>query len=135
MSRRGLQIVLAVLATVALASGLLGMLAGPTALPGGGPVTATVDSEYRFSNAFWFMAGAVVWWAVPRVERATAVLRVTLGAAFLGGLARLLAAAASGWPHPVFLGTLAIELVLVPAVLLWQAKVARAAPEPGSPQL
>jgi hypothetical protein len=127
VSRRGLQIVLAVLATVAVASGLFGMLAGPTALPGAGPVDATVDSEYRFSNAFWFAAGVVVWWAVPRVHRATTVLRIILGAVFLGGIARLLAAAASGWPHPVFLGALGVELVLVPLVLLWQSKVADAA--------
>jgi hypothetical protein len=119
-----------VLATVAVASGLFGMLAGPTALPGAGPVDATVDSEYRFSNAFWFTAGVVVWWAVPRVHLATTVLRLTLGAAFLGGMARLLAAAASGWPHPVFLGTLGVELVLVPLVLLWQSKIAEAASRP-----
>lgn len=127
VSRRGLQVVLAVLATVAVASGLYGMLAGPTALPGAGPVDATVDSEYRFVNAFWFAAGVVVWWAVPRVHRATTVLRATLGTVILGGLARLLAVAVSGWPHPVFLGALGVELVVVPAVLLWQARVADAA--------
>ncbi|MGQ5262007.1 DUF4345 domain-containing protein [Micromonospora sp. ZYX-F-536] len=127
MSKRGLQVVLAILASVAVASGLYGVLAGPTALPGSGPVDATVDSEYRFTNAFWLVAGMVVWWAIPRVQQATAVLRVALGAAFLGGLARLLAAAVSGWPHPIFLGALGVELVVVPTVLLWQARVANAA--------
>ncbi|MCO1593956.1 DUF4345 domain-containing protein [Micromonospora sp. RHAY321] len=127
MSKRGLQVVLAILASVAVASGLYGMLAGPTALPGSGPVDATVDSEYRFTNAFWLVAGVVVWWAIPRVQQATAVLRVALGAAFLGGLARLLAAAVSGWPHPIFLGALGVELVVVPTVLLWQARVSNAA--------
>jgi Domain of unknown function (DUF4345) len=127
VGRRVLQVVLAVLATVAVASGLAGMLLGPAVLPGAHAVDATVDSEYRFVNAFWFGAGVLVWWAVPRVERATVVLRLTLGAAFLGGLARLLAAAASGWPHPVFLGVLAVELIVVPCVLLWQSRVAKAA--------
>jgi hypothetical protein len=127
VSRRGLQVVLAVLGMVAVASGLYGMLAGPAALPGAGPVDATVDSEYRFTNAFWFTAGLAVWWSVTRIDRATMVLRVTLGAAFLGGLARLLAVAVSGWPHPVFLGALGVELVLVPVLVLWQAKVASVA--------
>ncbi|MET8354170.1 MULTISPECIES: DUF4345 domain-containing protein [unclassified Micromonospora] len=127
MSKRSLQVVLAILASVAVASGLYGMLAGPTALPGSGPVDATVDSEYRFTNAFWLVAGVVVWWAIPTVQHATAVLRVALGAAFLGGLARLLAAAVSGWPHPIFLGALGVELVVVPTVLLWQARVSNAA--------
>jgi hypothetical protein len=130
VSRRALQIVLAILASVAVASGLYGMLAGPTALPGGGPVDATVDSEYRFVNSDWFAAGVLVWWAVPRVHYATALLRVTLGTAFLGGLARLLAAAVSGWPHPVFLGALGVELVVVPTVLLWQTRVANACTVP-----
>ncbi|MEV6864339.1 hypothetical protein AB0M44_25440 [Streptosporangium subroseum] len=39
------------------------------------------------------MARAAVWWVVPRVDRATTVLRVTLDAAFPDGTARLLAAA------------------------------------------
>lgn len=127
VGRRALQVVLAVLATVAVASGLAGMLLDPAVLPGAQAVDATVDSEYRFVNAFWFGAGVLVWWAVLRVERATVVLRLTLGAAFLGGLARLLAAAASGWPHPVFLGVLAVELLVVPCMLLWQSRVAAAA--------
>jgi hypothetical protein len=122
-NRRALQICLGVLAAVPLASGLWGMIAGPAGLPGGQHTTATVDSEYRFTNAFWFVAGCVVCWAIPQVERATAVLRVVLGAAFVGGLARLLAMIASGTPHPVFLGALVIELIVVPCVLVWQSRV------------
>jgi hypothetical protein len=122
-NRRALQICLGVLAAVPLASGLWGMIAGPAGLPGGGHTSASVDSEYRFTNAFWFVAGCVVCWAIPQVERATAVLRVVLGAAFVGGLARLLAMIASGAPHPVFLGALVIELVVVPFVLVWQSRV------------
>lgn len=125
MSRRALQIVLAVLATVAVVSGLAGMVLGPAALPSASPVDATVDSEYGFANAFWFAAGVVVWWAIPRIEQATVVLRVALGAAFLGGIARLFAAAASGWPHPVFLAALGVELFVIPIVLVWQGFIAK----------
>jgi hypothetical protein len=111
-----------VLATVAVASGLSGMLAGPAVLPGGGPVNPTIDSEYRFTNAFWFAAGLIVWWAVPRIDKTATVLRVTLGAVFLGGLARLIAVAASGWPHPIFRAAMVIELILIPALLWWQTR-------------
>lgn len=134
MNRRGLQLVLAFLGTVAVVSGLSGMVAGPAVLPGAGPVDATVDSEFRFTNSFWWVAGLLVWWSVPRVERATTVLRMTLGAAFVGGLARLIAVAVSGWPHPVFIGALAIELVIVPLVLWWQARVVRATRSVASPR-
>lgn len=126
MGRRGLQLLLGVLATVAVVSGLYGMIFGPEFLPDGGHVSATVDSEYRFVNAFWFTAGAAVLWSLPRVEEATAVLRLTLGAAFLGGVSQLLAAAASGWPNPVFVVALGIELLLVPATLFWQARLTTA---------
>lgn len=95
MSKRGLQVVLAILASVAVASGLYGMLAGPTALPGSGPVDATVDSETVHQRVLARCGGGGVV-GDPEGQRAAAVLRVTLGAAFLGGLARLLAAAVSG---------------------------------------
>jgi hypothetical protein len=126
-SRRALQIVLGVLAAVPLASGLYGMLAGAAAWPfDQDDVTATLDGEFRFTNAFWFAAGLVVFKAIPRVERPTGMLRAALGTVFLGGLARLLAIAVHGVPHPVFLGALFIELVGVPVLLVWQARVAAA---------
>jgi hypothetical protein len=124
-NRRALQVCLGVVAAVPVASGLWGMIAGPAGLPGGQHTTATVDSEYRFTNAFWFAAGLVVCWAIPQVERATVVLRVVLGTAFAGGLARLLAILAGGTPHPVFLGALVIELIGVPLLLVWQSGVTR----------
>ena len=46
-----------------------------------------------------------------------------LGAAFAGGPARLLDMVAGGTPHPVFLGALVIELIVVPLVLVWQSPV------------
>lgn len=126
-SRHALQILLGVLAAVPLASGLYGMLAGAAAWPfAQDEVTATLDGEFRFTNAFWFAAGLVVFWAIPRVERRTGVLRAALGTVFLGGLARLLAIAVHGVPHPVFLGALFIELVGAPVLLVWQARVAAA---------
>jgi hypothetical protein len=52
-----LLVVIAVLGAVPVLSGLLGIVIGPEALPGGGPVNATIDSEYRFTNTFWLAAG------------------------------------------------------------------------------
>ena len=44
--------VIAVLGTVPVLSGLLGIVGGPAALPSGEAVNATVDGEYRFTNVF-----------------------------------------------------------------------------------
>lgn len=126
--RRQLQVTLGVLAGIPFASGLTGMLAGPAAAPGGtSRVTASLDSEYRFTNAFWFATAPLVWSALPRVERETALLRTTLGVIFVGGFARLVSWRATGRPHPVFIAALGLELFGVPGLLLWQRAVSRRA--------
>jgi len=121
---RQLQVALGALACIPFASGLAGMLAGPTALPGDtSDVRASLDSEYRFINAYWFTLAPVIWSTLPRLEASTTVLRVTLGATFLGGLARLLARRARGAPHPAFVAATALELIGAPALLAWQHHV------------
>lgn len=62
-------VVIAVLGGAAVLSGLLGITAGPAAFPGDAAANATVDSRYRFANAFWLAAGLLVWWSVRRPER------------------------------------------------------------------
>lgn len=125
--RRPLQVFLSIVAAVPLASGLYGMVGGAAAWPFSQPhVTATLDSEFRFTNAFWFAAGLVIYRIIPRIERDTALIRTVLGVVFLGGLARLPALVINGRPHPAFLGALALELIGVPVILLWQSRLARA---------
>jgi hypothetical protein len=126
--RRGLQITLGTVAAIPFLSGLNGMISGPTALPGqSGEVSATLDSEYRFVNAFWLAAAPLVWASVPRVERRGDVLRPVLGVVFAGGIGRLLSIRKKGRPHPTMLAALGIELAGIPVLLAWQAVVARAA--------
>lgn len=133
--RRPLQVVLGALACIPLASGLAGMLVGPSALPGDtGEVGASLDSEYRFTNAYWLALAPVVWSTLPRVERSTTVLRAALGTTFVGGLARLHAWRSSGVPHPALVAALGLELVGAPLLLAWQRRVAIACrPDVGTP--
>lgn len=125
--RRSLQVFLAIVAAVPVASGLYGMVGGAAAWPFSQPhVTATLDGEFRFINAFWFAAGLVIYRTIPHIEHETTLIRAVLGVVFLGGLARLPAIVITGRPHPAFLGALALELIGVPVVLLWQSRLARA---------
>ncbi len=42
-----------------------------------------------------------------------------------GGLGRLLAAVANGWPNAGMVAALGLELVVTPVLCLWQRRVAR----------
>lgn len=127
-SRRALQISLGVIAAIPFASGLNAIIGGPTSLPGqSSKVSATLDSEYRFVNVIWFAVAPLIWASLPRVEERTAVVQGLGGAAFAGGLARLLSLRATGRPHPMMMAALGIELGVVPALMVWHAAVARAA--------
>ena len=113
------------LAGIPFASGLIGMVVGPKTLPGdSSEVMATLDSEYRFINAFWFSIAPIIWSTLPRVEKETTKLRLIMGVVFAGGLARLISWRRTGRPHPVFLGAIAIELVGMPVMAVWQNRLA-----------
>jgi len=122
MGRLILIAVIAVLGTVPVLSGLLGMVGGPGAAPGGEAVNASVDSEYRFTNAFWLAAGLLIWWSLRRPQERAAVTRVILAIASLGAIPRLISVAVTGWPHPVFIGALVLELFIVPLVIWWHVR-------------
>ncbi|ADB35086.1 conserved hypothetical protein [Kribbella flavida DSM 17836] len=110
------------IAVVPLVTGLFGIFAGPAHLPGGAPVTPTVDSEFRFANLYWFAAGLLLLWSLRRpVERALAT-RAVLALGIVGGLTRLLSILLTDWPHPAYVGALAVELTVVPALLWWHHK-------------
>jgi hypothetical protein len=126
--RRALQLVLGTLSAIPAASAAAGMWRGPDSVPGDHAVlTPSVDSEYRFTNAFWFAAAPVIWSSLPRIEDNGRILRRLSAVIVLGGLARVRSWRVTGRPHPSFIGATALELVGVPALVAWQDLVARRA--------
>lgn len=113
---------LAMLGLVPVVTGLAGIFLGPPFAPGGEVAGASLDSEYRFTNVFWLAAGVALWWSLLRLRERRSITQLVLALAFLGGFARLISVAATGWPHPVFIGALALELVVVPLVLWWHVR-------------
>lgn len=123
MQQRALIIVLTVLGAVAVGSALYAIILGPASAPGGSSTSPSVDSEYRFVNVFWLAAGAALWWSILRLRERRDVTRATLALAFIGGLARLLSVFVMGWPHPVFIASMVLELLVIPPILWWHARV------------
>jgi hypothetical protein len=121
--KRLLLAVLWLFGAVPIATGLLAIIGGPTVAPGGGATTPSVDSEYRFVNVLWLGAGVILYWTLLKPAARALVTRVVLTLAATGGIARLISVAVVGWPHPIFIGTIALELVIVPLVIWWHSRV------------
>jgi hypothetical protein len=130
MERRAMQIVLAVLSLIPLLGLGITWLVGPPYFShgSGGAVSNALDSQFRYLAGVY--AGAVtgsLWWAIPRIEDRGAAVLLAGGAVFLGGLGRCVSFATVGHPgDPAMMGGLMLELGVVPLLILWQRRIARA---------
>ena len=122
--RRALQVAVALFAIVPVAAGLVGILRGPAMvdlLAG----TVAEDSHFRYLSGLLLAIG-VAWWSVLRgIERHGTRIRLLAALVVCGGLARLVSLVVTGVPSWPMLGALAMELAVTPALVLWQARVAR----------
>lgn len=127
ITRRNLQISMAVLACVPVLTGLIGMLGIYDPIYHDLPIDPTLDSNLRFYAGVWCGLGLAGFWLLPRIEHQTTLFRAIWLAIFIGGLGRLLSLISVGMPFPPFVGFIALELVGAPLIVWWQAKIAREA--------
>ncbi len=123
--RRALQTVVAILALVPIAAGGAGVVSGPGFVAAGLPVPADLDSHFRYLSGIFLALGLTFWATVPAIERRTGPFRLASALVVAGGLARLGSLLAVGVPTAPHLGGLVLELLVVPALAVWQARVAR----------
>ncbi len=123
MSRRLLQVLVAVLGLVPVLAGLAGIVLGPSmAVPIDAPLA--LDSHFRYLSGLLLAIGLGFWSTIPRIEREAARFRLLTALVLMGGLSRLLGLALRGVPPAPMLFGLCMELGVTPLLCWWQYRIA-----------
>ncbi|NJC34241.1 hypothetical protein GGR88_001715 [Sphingomonas jejuensis] len=121
--RRLLQVAVGLACLVPLLAGGIGVLRGAAFLRAAPLVD--LDSHVRYLSGLLLAIGVGFAASIPAIEQHGARMR-TLGLLVVtGGLARLLSLYHDGLPSAGHRFGLVMELIIVPALLLWQARVAQ----------
>jgi hypothetical protein len=133
--KKRLQIIVAALTLVPLLAGGFGMVYGlrmtGEVVPG-----MAIDSHVRYLSGLLFGIGLAFLASVPAIETHGPRCRMLAAIVFIGGLARLGGLIGIGWPGFAMFSAIAMELIIVPLLCLWQWRVARrlsGIPVPSSP--
>lgn len=125
LERRLLQAAVALGCAVPLLAGSVGMMHGPEMLNGVGDGSpADLDSHFRYLSGLLLAIGLAFATCVPGIERKTGRFRLLAFLVFVGGLGRLHSLWSIGMPGGGHVFGLAMELVAVPLLVLWQARIA-----------
>ncbi len=127
MSKRALQIAMAVLGAIPVITGIVTMfgLSDPIYADAGIPAHALLDSNLRFFGGIWLVLGLAVYWVIPRIEQQTVLFRTLWLMIFVGGIGRLLSMLLVGMPPIPFVAFTALEIIGAPIFIVWQTRLAR----------
>ncbi len=133
LSRRLFQAILAVIALVAITTGLLGVVVGLTDsfyLNASDRTQGLVvlDSNLRYFSGVWLGLGFVIIWMIPSIERQKTVFRLAAGMIFLGAVGRVFSILSFGVPSLPFVMFTLLEL-LFPLLIFWQNALSHSAAE------
>jgi hypothetical protein len=124
VERRLLQLVVALACLVPLTIGGQSILTGPGFLGHPPVIPRDLDSHFRYLSGIFFAVGIAFATCIPHIERQGPRFRLLAALVICGGCARLVSLASVGVPSKGHLFGLAMELGVVPLVMLWQARVA-----------
>jgi hypothetical protein len=120
--RRLLQQAVAIIAMLAVAVGLYGVLFGHALT--GDRVSISADSHFRFLSGLLFGIGLCFMSTIPAIETKTGRFRLLTVLVMLGGIGRLIGLMITGIPSLIMLGGLFVELIVTPVLCLWQTRIA-----------
>ena len=116
---------MAIACLVPLITGGQSVLHGPGFL-GHAPVIPTdLDSHFRYVSGIFFAVGMAFATCVPGIEARGPRFRLLGALVIAGGVSRLVSLVAVGMPSKGHMLGLAMELVVVPLLLWWQAGFAK----------
>jgi hypothetical protein len=119
-----LQLLVALGGLVPVGAGLAGVLLGP-ALVGRGAGDVSLDSHFSYLSGLLLAIGLAFWWTIPAIERRGDPVRLLTFIVFLGGLGRLISLGRAGWPDAPMQAAFVMELMVTPAICLWQWRLER----------
>ncbi len=122
--RRALQAVVGIACLVPILVGIEGVLKGAGMFKLA-VIPVSLDSHYRYLSGIFLMLGMAFASTIPAIEHQGKRFRLLGAMVVMGGLARALSWAAVGAPSLGHKLGLVMELVVVPLLMLWQARVAR----------
>jgi hypothetical protein len=120
--RKLLQQAIAIAATIPVAAGLYGVLFGQALT--GDAVSISAESHFRYLSGLLLGIGLCFWSTLPSIENQTGRFRLLTLLVVIGGLGRLIGLVLTGLPSLFMMGGLIVELIIAPALCLWQTRIA-----------
>lgn len=117
--KHGLPIVVGILSLIPGFYGIVNTWVGAARFLEPEVVNAAIDSQFRYQSGLYFGLAVMIWYAIPRIDRATSLFRMIALAIFVGGLGRLLSWITVGQPDAIMTSAMFLELS-VPLLILWQ---------------
>lgn len=124
IERRLLQVVVALACAVPLLAGGSGVMRGPR-LAHLATVPTDLDSHFRYLSGLLFGIGLAFLTTIPAIEARGPRFRLLGCIVVIGGLGRLASLIIVGMPSEGQIFGLAMELAVVPLLMLWQGRLAR----------
>ena len=125
--RRALQVAVALGSLIPISAGAAGILLGPRLVASASAAPPDLDSHFRYLSGLLLAIGFGFASTIPRIETHQRRFRLLTAIVVLGGIGRMLSLLSIGPPSPVMLAALVMELVVTPALALWQHRVTIAA--------
>ena len=121
--KRLLQAAMCVILLLPATAVVPSLIGGPGFLGHPPVIPADLDSHFRYISGIFLGVLIGIASCIPAIERQGARLRLLGGIVVIGGLCRLLSLVTVGVPSLGHQLGLAVELGVVPLVMLWQARL------------